>query len=83
MQTYGSQSMQNQNGEVHVDTDEGRAGSTPHIVRYVLLICLGLAIALLSLAWISGAHSSDQAGQLGPPMQSENANVPAIPAERP
>lgn len=36
--------------EQHVSTDEARAGSTPHIVRYVLGISLGLAvIAMLSL----------------------------------
>lgn len=74
--------MQNENGEVHVDTDEGRAGSTPHIVRYVLLISLGLAIALLSATWISGAINSDQAGQVGPAMNGENTNAPAIPTER-
>ncbi|MEK7343871.1 MAG: hypothetical protein AABZ73_08625 [Pseudomonadota bacterium] len=36
--------------EQHVSTDEARAGSTPHIVRYVLVISLALAvIAMLSL----------------------------------
>ena len=36
--------------EQHVSTDDARAGSTPHIVRYVLVISLALAvIAMLSL----------------------------------
>lgn len=30
--------------EQHIATDKARAGSTPHIVRYVLFISLGLAI---------------------------------------
>lgn len=33
----------------HVDTDNARAGSTPHIVRYVLLISLLLVIVGMAL----------------------------------
>jgi len=33
----------------HVDTDSARAGSTPHIVRYVLVISLTLAILGMAL----------------------------------
>ena len=47
--------MHREGKEVHVDTDEARAGSTPHIVRNVLAISLGLAIVLLSIAWMTGA----------------------------
>ena len=43
--------------EVHLDSDEARAGSTPHVVRYVLAFGLLLAIAGLSLAWIIPALS--------------------------
>jgi hypothetical protein len=43
--------------ELHVDTDEARAGATPHILRYVLLISLVLAILLMSAIWITGAVS--------------------------
>ena len=43
--------------EIHVETDEARAGETPHIVRYVLAISLFLAIAALSIIWITGALS--------------------------
>ncbi|HKX78382.1 MAG TPA: hypothetical protein VJM34_07685 [Novosphingobium sp.] len=50
--------MENQNGELHIDRDEARAGSTPHIVRYVLLISLTLAIVALSAIWIIGALNS-------------------------
>jgi hypothetical protein len=46
--------------EVHIDTEEARAGSTPHIVRYVLIISLFLAIAALSVIWITGASTSEE-----------------------
>ena len=39
--------------EPHIATDEARAGSTPHIVRYVLGISLTLAvIAMLFVLWM-------------------------------
>ena len=41
--------------EVHSETDEARAGSTPHIVRWVLGISLVAAIVLLSIVWMTGA----------------------------
>jgi len=40
---------------MHVSSDEARSGSTPHIVRYLLLVSLFLAIAALSAIWILGA----------------------------
>ena len=46
--------MQKFGDEVHIETDEARGGSTPHIVRYVLLISLFLAILAI---WITGALS--------------------------
>lgn len=68
--------MDRQGDEVHVDTTEARGGSTPHIVRYILAISLFLAIAGLSIVWITGAVSSDQpqnhnvvSGQRTPPPQ--------------
>ena len=49
--------MERHGDEIHVATDEARGGSTPHIVRWVLGISLFLAIALLSMTWITGALS--------------------------
>lgn len=38
--------------EQHITTEEARAGSTPHIVRYVLGISLLLAIiVMLAVLW--------------------------------
>jgi hypothetical protein len=44
--------------EVHVTTDEARGAATPHIVRYVLLISLILAIIALSAVWMIGAANA-------------------------
>lgn len=43
--------------EIHLDTQEARGGETPHIVRYVLIVSLLLAIIVLSAVWITGALS--------------------------
>ena len=47
--------MRIEGNEVHQTTDEARAGSTPNIVRWVLIISLTSAIVLLSAVWILGA----------------------------
>lgn len=52
--------MERRGDEVHISSDEARSGSTPHIVRYVLLVSLFLAIAALSAIWILGALDSPQ-----------------------
>ncbi|MEO6717537.1 MAG: hypothetical protein ABIM50_09885 [Novosphingobium sp.] len=64
--------MQKFGDEVHIETDEARGGSTPHIVRYVLLISLILAILALSTIWIMGALSM-QPAQGGPVSAEEHA----------
>ena len=57
--------MQDQDGEIHVETDEARGGSTPNIVRWILLIGLFAAIALLSIIWITGAATqSDEESEV-------------------
>ena len=47
--------MDDNPNQIHSETDAARAGSTPHIVRWVLGISLFAAIALLSIIWITGA----------------------------
>jgi hypothetical protein len=42
---------QNQH-EIHIDANDARAGSTPHIVRWVLGISLTLAIIAMSAVWL-------------------------------
>jgi hypothetical protein len=39
--------------EQHVATDEARAGSTPHVVRYVLGVSLVLVvIGMVAILWL-------------------------------
>ena len=57
--------MQREGEEIHVDTTEARGGDTPHIVRYVLIIGLILAIGALSAVWITGAATSPQGDRGG------------------
>lgn len=52
--------MERQGNEVHIQTDEARGGSTPHIVRYVLVISLLLVIVALSAIWMTGAANAPQ-----------------------
>lgn len=58
--------MEQQGDEVHIQTNEARGGSTPHIVRYVLAISLLLAIAAMTLIWVTGAANTAQPEQNGP-----------------
>ncbi len=56
--------------EVHVTTEEARAGTTNVGMRYVLAISLTLAIVALSAIWITGAlggpqHPADNAATDG------------------
>lgn len=41
--------------EPHFETDAARGASSPNIVRWILLVSLFAAIALLSIIWITGA----------------------------
>lgn len=47
--------MQRHGDEVRETTEEARAGDTPGIVRWVLLISLTLAVVALSVIWMTGA----------------------------
>lgn len=58
--------------EIHLDVDEARGGSTPNIVRYVLIASLLLAILALSAIWI-GRSLSDRPAQGDPVTAEEHA----------
>lgn len=64
--------MQRVGDEVHLETDEARGGSTPNIVRYVLLASLALAILAMSAVWI-GRALLDRPGNGGPVTAEEHA----------
>ncbi len=44
------------NEEIHVAAQDARAGSTPHIVRYVLAISLILAVIAVGVIWAIFRH---------------------------
>ena len=46
--------------EPHFETDAARGASTPNIVRWILLVSLFAAIALLSIIWITGAATQSK-----------------------
>lgn len=50
--------MERHGDEVDLDTEEARAGSTPHIVRYMLIVSTLLAAIAMTIAWVTGALSS-------------------------
>jgi hypothetical protein len=39
--------------DVHIDTERARAGATPHIVRFVLLISLVLAVLAMLIVGLA------------------------------
>jgi hypothetical protein len=57
--------MDDNNREIHIETDEARGGSTPNIVRWVLAIGLLLAVIGMSLAWIIPAATRDDGDRPG------------------
>lgn len=54
--------METRGPEVHLEKEEARAGSTPGIVRYVLLISIVLVILGLSAVWLTGALTTPETG---------------------
>lgn len=44
--------MERRGEEIHIDSDKARAGSTPHVMRWVLGVSLTLAIIAMSAVWI-------------------------------
>ena len=57
--------MERRGEEIHLETEEARSGEMSHVVRYVLLIGLVLAILALSAIWITGATTSPQGQRTG------------------
>ena len=48
--------MERQGNEVHIEKDEARAGSTPHIVRYVLGISMVLIVVAFAIIFFAFAR---------------------------
>ena len=52
--------MDGDENEPHFETDAARGASTPNIVRWILVVSLFAAIALLSIVWITGAATQSE-----------------------
>ena len=52
--------MDGNDNEPHFETDAARGASSPNIVRWILLVSLFGAIALLSIIWITGAATQGE-----------------------
>lgn len=46
--------MEEDGKPVIIETNKVRAGSTPHIVRYILVVSMALAIVGMALVWWIG-----------------------------
>ncbi|MEN2785684.1 hypothetical protein ACFOKI_11265 [Sphingomonas qilianensis] len=46
--------MTDPNDKIHVSTEEARAGSTPHMTRYILAISLVLVIVIFAYLFYAG-----------------------------
>ncbi len=56
--------MERHGDETHLNSTEASGGVKNHNVRYVLMFSLALAIALLSLIWMTGSWlSGDDANE--------------------
>lgn len=55
--------MERHGDEVDVSEEEASAGEKSNVVRYVLAISLFLAIAALTLVWVTGSLTSDAANE--------------------
>ena len=58
--------MERHGEEVDLTPTEARGGSTPHNVRYVLIISIVLAIVVLSIVWMTGAATTESADTVTP-----------------
>lgn len=66
--------MERKGDEIHIDSDDARAGSTPHIVRYVLGFSLALAVIAMTAVWLipalSGAPSVEESDRVADPAEA-------------
>lgn len=66
--------MERKGDEVHIDTEEASGGDRDKSVSVVVIVGTVLAIALLSLVWITGALTSETAE---PQAQTEASASPS------
>lgn len=52
--------MEHRGEETHISTEEARSGQGLNVVRWILAISLFLAIAALTIIWVTGAVVTPQ-----------------------
>lgn len=52
--------MERQGQETHITTEEARGGQGLNVVRWILAISLFLAVAALTIIWVTGALVTPQ-----------------------
>lgn len=75
--------MHNEGSSVHVSEEEASGGSKEGVVRWVLILGTVLAIAALSIIWITGAATNDGTAEeefisQSREMQAEEAAQPDV-----
>jgi hypothetical protein len=68
--------MDRQGDEVHIRTTEARGGSTPHVVRYILVISLALLITAFAVIYLTGVASSDAPERQNGPISGQETPAP-------
>jgi hypothetical protein len=46
--------------QTHIETDDARAGQTPHVVRWMLGVSLALAVIAMTVVWLVPALSGNR-----------------------
>src|SRR5690606_1379388 len=60
-QSAGARAMERRGDEVHMNETEASGGSKEGVVRWVLIVGTFLAIAFLTIIWVTGALTQDEA----------------------
>ena len=55
--------MDHNGDDVHISTDDARGGATPHVMRWVLIISVVLAVILLSASWMLPAITESESNE--------------------
>lgn len=69
--------MDQQNDEVHITTEEARAGITGQGVRYVLIVSLALVIIALASLWLFGTRGAERSGTASTAAAASEVPAPA------
>ena len=69
--------MDQPNDEVHITTQNARAGVTGHGVRYVLIVSLALVIIAFAALWLFGTRDAERPGTASTAAAASEVPAPA------